>query len=109
MPTQTHYLSMEGLAELISATRKISRIRGTELRVSGVVPTFFNARARTSRAVIREIRSQLGERSILGPVRSNVALAEAPAFGKTIFQYAATSNGATDYMRVATQIEEQHG
>ncbi len=109
VPTQTHYLSMEGLAELVSATSKVSKIRGRELRVSGVVPTFFNERTRMSRTVIDEIKRLLGEHTILGPVRTNVSLAEAPAFGQTIFQYDNKSNGAIDYMRVATQIEERNG
>jgi chromosome partitioning protein len=109
VPTQTHYLSMEGLAELVSAAATVSRARKRHLPVSGVVPTFFNERTRMSRAVIHEIREQLGGSAILGPVRTNVSLAEAPGFGQTIFQYDHTSNGATDYMRVATQIEEQHG
>ena len=109
VPTQMHYLSMEGLAELVSAAAKLGNARGRSLPVSGVVPTFFNARTRISRTVIHEITQLLGEDVILGPVRSNLSLAEAPAFGQTIFQYDRTSNGAHDYARVATQIEARYG
>jgi chromosome partitioning protein len=55
--------------------------------------------------VVEEIRSNLGGGVILHPVRVNIALAEAPAAGKTIFQYQQNSNGAIDYLRVAQQIE----
>ena len=34
----------------------------------------------------------------------NVRLAEAPSFGKSIFQYAPDSNGAEDYRRLAEEI-----
>jgi len=109
VPTQMHYLSMEGLAEMVTATARIGQMRGRHLPVSGVVPTFFNERMRLSRAIVSEITQQLGEKSILGPIRTNVALAEAPAYGQTVFQYDNRSNGAVDYMRLATQVEGRHG
>jgi chromosome partitioning protein len=37
-------------------------------------------------------------------VRENVALAECPSFGKTIFEYKATSAGAEDYFSLAQDI-----
>jgi hypothetical protein len=42
-------------------------------------------------------------------IRSNVKLAEAPSYGKTIFSYAADSSGAQDYMAVAQQLIEREG
>ena len=37
-------------------------------------------------------------------IRRNVRLAEAPSFGKSIFQYAPDSHGAEDYQRLAAEI-----
>jgi chromosome partitioning protein len=34
-------------------------------------------------------------------IRRNIKLAEAPSYGKTIFEYEPTCNGANDYMAVA--------
>lgn len=40
-------------------------------------------------------------------IRANVRLAEAPAHGKTIFQYDEESLGATDYRRLAREVLER--
>ena len=37
-------------------------------------------------------------------IRDNVALAEAPINGKTIFEYNPKSNGANDYMSLAKEV-----
>ena len=37
-------------------------------------------------------------------IRRNIKLAECPSFGKTIFEYAADSNAAEDYMRTVDRI-----
>ena len=37
-------------------------------------------------------------------IRDNVALAEAPINGKTIFEYNPKSNGASDYMSLAKEV-----
>ena len=36
--------------------------------------------------------------------RFNIRLAEAPSFGESIFQYAASSNGAEDYRLLADEV-----
>ena len=37
-------------------------------------------------------------------IRRNIRLAEAPSFGKSIFDYAPTSNGAADYQQLAEEL-----
>ena len=40
-------------------------------------------------------------------IRRNIRLAEAPSFGKSIFQYAPQSNGAADYQGLAEEVLAQ--
>jgi chromosome partitioning protein len=40
-------------------------------------------------------------------IRQNVKLAEAPAAGKTIFEYDGDSNGAEDYLALAREVIAQ--
>jgi len=42
-------------------------------------------------------------------VRRNIKLAEAPSYGKTIFEYEPRCNGAEDYKTVAEYIHSQTG
>jgi chromosome partitioning protein len=37
-------------------------------------------------------------------IRENVALQEAPSWGKTIFEYKPDSNGADDYMALTEEV-----
>ncbi len=106
VPLQTHFLSMEGLAEMVTIVSKIHKAYRSKLEISGVIPTFYRDRTRLSGGILEEIRSSLGD-VVLHPIRQNVSLAEAPGFGKTIFQYNLRSNGAADYLAVAGQIEHR--
>ncbi len=106
IPVQAHFLGMKGVFDMVRLLYKINQIYKTDLKLAGIVPTFFNEKMKLSKAVVEEVRSSLGENIFLHPVRSNISLAEAPMFGKSIFQYNKKSIGASDYLRVAIQIEE---
>ena len=53
----------------------------------GVLPTFYDARARICREALDTLREHFGERC-LDPIRLAIKVKEAPAQGKTIFEYA---------------------
>jgi chromosome partitioning protein len=105
VPMQAHFLAMEGLAETVRILRRIEAVHGTAASLLGVVPTFYQANTRLAHAVIADIRRSLGETRLLSPIRSNIALAEAPSHGKTIFQHDLKSQGARDYLKLANQVE----
>jgi len=105
VPLQAHFLSLEGLAEMVGIVSKVNALYQNGPRIAGVIPTFFRGNTNLSRSVIHEIKTHLGEEIILHPVRMSVALAEAPSFGKSIFEYSLKSNGARDYLALAKQIE----
>lgn len=105
IPMQTHFLSLEGLAEMVAVVSKIKKLYNSQLEIKGVIPTFYKENTRLSRAIIHDIKMNLGENIILHPVRVNISLAEAPGYGKTIFQYNLKSHGACDYLAIAKQIE----
>jgi chromosome partitioning protein len=106
VPMQTHFLSLEGLAEIVTTIRKLNTGYQPTLVLKGVIPTFYRERTRLSHGILEQIRSSLGN-VVLHQIRVNVALAEAPGFGQTIFQYDLRSNGAADYLAVARQIESR--
>jgi hypothetical protein len=54
--------------------------------------------------VLREIEQYFGAQLAKTRIRNNVKLAEAPSFGRTIFEHAPDSNGARDYDAVAQEL-----
>ena len=106
VPMQTHFLAMEGLAEMVRVVRQLNNTQNPQLKLRGIIPTFYRATTRLSSIILGQIRSSLGDTILLHPVRTNVALAEAPSYGRTIFQYDPRSHGAEDYQYIVGQIEE---
>ncbi len=103
IPVQAHFLGMKGLLDMVRLLYKIRQLYKPELELKGIIPTFFNEKTRLSKAIITEIKKNFGENAILHPVRTNISPAEAPMFGKSIFQYNQKSTGAIDYLRIADQ------
>ncbi len=106
VPMPMHVLAMEGLAEVLRILDRIRSHFGRTIELLGIVPTFFAHNTRLTQAIVCDIRRTLGEQSILQPIRSNVALAEAPGHGQAIFRYAPESNGAADYWTLARQVRQ---
>lgn len=104
VPMQAEYLSYEGLARLLEYVGDISEENDTQL--GGVFPTRYNPRARgQGRHYLVELaREQLGSKFMDTFVRENITLMECQGAGKTVFEYDAESNGATDYAAVAEDI-----
>ncbi len=107
IPMQAHFLALEGLAEMVKLIHSINRVYNLNVSLKGIIPTFYSERTRLSRAIVDEIKRNLGDEIILHPVRMNIALAEAPSHGKTIFQYNLKSHGAYDYLCIANQLEDE--
>jgi chromosome partitioning protein len=105
VPMQAHFLALESLAEMVRVIRYVNENYNPRTTLKGIIPTFYKEKTRLARTVIEEIQTNFAGSAILHPIRVNIALAEAPACGKTIFEYDKTSNGALDYLRVAQQIE----
>ena len=74
------------------------------LQLRYVLPTLYDLRTRQSEVILRQLQ-RLFQRQICNPVHYNVRLSEAPAYGRTIFEYSAQARGAIDYQLLAQRIE----
>ena len=69
----------------------------------GVLPTFFDTRARICHEALDTLRGHFRE-VCLEPIRLASRVKEAPSQGKTLFEYAPGSSAAVDYMRVVEKL-----
>ncbi len=100
IPMPMHFLAMEGLAEMMQIIYRLNATHNPNLRISGIIPTFFNNKTKTARKITAEIIKNFGENILLPGIRNNITLAEAPAYSQTIFEYSPRSRGAIDYKKL---------
>ena len=103
IPVQSEFLALHGVRQLLDTIDKVREIYNPDLVVGGVLICLHDNRKRLARAVADTIRSYFGELVYTTVIRDNVALAEAPSNGQTIFEYSAKSPGAEDYLALAKE------
>jgi chromosome partitioning protein len=97
IPMQAEYLSLQGMAKLLEVIQLVQKRLNPALQIACVLPCMLDSRTNLSSEVLREIETHLGGLLTRSRIRNNVKLAEAPSFGRTIFEHAPDSNGARDY------------
>ena len=103
IPVTCDYLALVGVKQVLRTIKDVERHLGHAVRISGVLPTFYDGRTRLAREVLETLQGHF-KHKCLEPVRLNTRLAEAPSHRKTIFEYAPISHGAADYNRVCDWI-----
>jgi chromosome partitioning protein len=104
IPVQSEYLALHGVRQLLDTIDQVRGIYNPALVVGGVLICLHDVRKRLARAVSDTIRAYFGELVFDTVIRTNVALAEAPASGQTIFEYNSKSTGAEDYAALAKEV-----
>ncbi|HEX8107099.1 MAG TPA: ParA family protein [Kofleriaceae bacterium] len=103
IPVTCDYLALVGVKQVLRTIKDVERHLGHAVRVSAVLPTFYDGRTRLAREVLETLQGHF-KHKCLEPIRHNTRLAEAPSHKKTIFEYAPASHGATDYSRVCDWV-----
>jgi len=104
IPVQSEYFALEGLGQLLNTIQLIRERLNPRLEILGVVLTMFNKRMVLSEQVLQEVRQHFGEKVFATVIPRNVRLAEAPSFGKTIFEHDKWSKGARAYKHLTDEV-----
>ena len=107
VPVACDFLSLVGVRQVIKTVKNVNALLHHPVQIWGVLPTFYDARARICRDAIDTLKQHFGERC-LSPIRATMKIKEAPAQGKTIFEFAPNTNAATDYKRVVEALVSGH-
>ncbi len=103
VPVCCDYLSLVGVRQVIKTVRNVNALLHHRLQIWGVLPTFFDVRAKICSEALQTLRDHFGERC-LPPIRATTRLKEAPARAKTIFEYAPGAHGSADYELLVDRI-----
>ena len=104
IPLQCEYYAMEGLVKLLNTIESVKRAYNHNLKIMGILLTMYDGRLILSRQIEKEVRAYFKDKVLNTKIPRSVKLAEAPSFGKTIFQYDIKSKGAETYLSLAMEI-----
>lgn len=104
IPIQCEYYALEGLVLLLRTIEKIKVYLNPDLRIGGILLTMHDNRTNISRQVVEEVRRQYPEETFRTVIPRSVRLAEAPSYGKPIYQYDPSSKGALAYHELAKEV-----
>jgi len=104
VPLQMEFLALKGMGRLLSRIEEVQKKLNSKLQISGIIATRFDARKKLNNAIMENIRTRFGDKVFQTVIRENIAIAEAPSFGQTIFEYASGSHGAEDFMSLCAEI-----
>ena len=118
IPLQPHFLALQGLGKLLQTVSLVSKRINPSLRIGGVLFCMFDSRTSLSEEVCKDIEGFLKNargtdcpwsRAEIIPIyiRRNIKLAEAPSYGKTIFEYEPDCHGSEDYTKVAQYLRDR--
>jgi chromosome partitioning protein len=99
VPVACDFLSLVGVRQVIKTVKNVNSLLRHPVQITGVLPTFYDSRARICRDAIDALKDHFGDR-MLPPIRAATRLKEAPAQAKTIFEFSPDSNASEDYRRV---------
>lgn len=117
IPLQPHFLALQGFGKLLQTVELVNKRINPLLKVTGILLCMFDSRASLPNEVKADIEQFLENARGSGTawedarilptyIRRNIKLAEAPSYGKTIFEYEMNCNGAADYLKVGNYIAE---
>lgn len=107
IPVQSEYYALEGLGQLLATVQRVRQTVNPALDLLGVVMTMYDKRTSLSEQVMQELRQHFGDKLCKTVIPRNVRLAEAPSFGKTIFEHDKWSKGARAYKQLAKEVEKR--
>lgn len=100
---QCEYYALEGLSELLRTVKLVRDNLNGALNIEGILLTMVQ-HTNLSKQVMADVRDHLGGKVYETVIPRNVALSEAPSFGKPIIHYDISSRGAHAYLALASEF-----
>jgi chromosome partitioning protein len=96
--------SIEGLKTFFGYLLSAQKLNA-DLQLKYVLPTMFDKRTRHSLKVLKQLL-KLFRKQVCDPIPYNVRLSEAPAAGKTIFEFDPRAAGANGYKKFIRRVTD---
>ena len=104
IPLQMEFLALKGMSRLMSLISDVKISLNKDLPVPRIIANRFDSRRKLNNAIMEKVRERFGHQVFNTVIRENIAVAEAPSFAQSIFEYAPKSHGAEDYLDLCKEI-----
>lgn len=96
--------SLLGIAQLQKVIKDVQRQINPNLKVLGVLPTFFDGRTVICKTMIQEMQTYFGPGLMFPVIHSNTDIQRAVAAGKSVDAWDSRTRGAKDYAQLAKEV-----
>lgn len=107
IPVQTEYYALEGLSQLLNTVQAVRASTNPGLELLGIALTMYDKRNSLSDQVQTEIQNYFGDKLFKSVIPRNVRLAEAPSFGRTIYEHDRWSKGSRAYKSLSKEVRDR--
>ncbi len=104
IPVQSEFYALEGMTQLLNSIQLCKKHLNSTLKIEGILLTMFTTNTNLSESVKSEVIKYFDKFVYETVIRRNIALAEAPSFGRPIIYYDKKSKGAIDYNNLAMEV-----
>jgi chromosome partitioning protein len=104
IPVQTEYYALEGLSQLLNTIQAVKEKTNPKIDLLGIVLTMYDKRNSLSEQVQNEVENYFGDKLFQTVIPRNVRLAEAPSYGRTIYEHDSWSKGSKAYKALTKEV-----
>jgi chromosome partitioning protein len=104
IPIQSSYFALEGTDDLLETIDKIKLRANPELQLLGALITLYDKRTLLSKDIQDQIAQVFGDKVFKTLITKSVRLEESPAYRESIFTFAPTSSGASEYYQLSEEV-----
>lgn len=106
IPVQAHYLASEGIPDVLDMVKKVQARFNPRLKIAGILLTMYQSRPQLCQSVKESVNELYGEAFHVfdRPIEYTIKVAECPAIGMSILDYAPRNPAAESYRSLAREV-----
>ena len=106
IPVQAHYLASEGIPDVLDVVKKVQARFNPRLKIAGILLTMYQSRPQLCQSVKESVNELYGEAFHVfdRPIEYTIKVAECPAIGMSILDYAPRNPAAESYRSLAREV-----
>ena len=106
IPVQAHYLASEGIPDVLEMVKKVQARFNPSLKIAGILLTMYQSRPQLCQSVKESVGELYGTEFHVfeRPIEQTIKVAECPAAGMSILDYAPKNPAAESYRSLAREV-----